>query len=280
MTATGALNIGGWENLPKSGHNFVRAITISTPLSRLVYQESKVTNEEDEQLYISYLEKLQVANPNIQDWPSVEKMLKEVDSFSIQDNIPKQFDLISTLIARSAPHEIKPELWRGIGDPIYRDPYAQKIGVKRYFAVTVYSVTTDPRAIVSLVRKETRKFSETVEVTTVIHNTLTVSWSIKQSLSEKSLLPEIGLEVAQELSQEFGVQNVLENSTTKTTHVEKEQTFTAPDDSDLLIIPWVFSTSLIIYREDNRGRIGLVAVSEWAMAQIFKSYLLDQKSVN
>lgn len=284
LRSTGLLKVGGWEDLPSSGHNFTRAITISTPISNsvdqisnridgLMYKEPQVTNDD----YPSYLERLYAANPNIQDWSSVEKILKEVDSFSITNNIPKQFDLVSTLVARSAPHDIKPELWSGIGDPIYRDPYAQKMGVKRYFAVTLYAVTTNPRSIVSLVRKETRKFSETVEVTTVVHNTLTVNWSIKQSLSDKSAFPELGFELSQEISQEFGVQNVLEVSTTKVNHIEQEQTFTAPDDSDLLIVPWIFSTIVLMYREDKRGHIELIAGSEWAMAQIFKSYLLDSE---
>jgi hypothetical protein len=276
LYSTGLFQVGSWKPPTSSGHNFTCAITVSTPK----YQVSDSTSEEDEHSYTSYLKKLYETNPTIQDWSSVERMLKEVDSFTINDNIPKQVDLISTLVGRSAPHDVKPEMWRGLADPIYRDPYAQNLGVKRYFAVTIYSVTTNPRAIVSLVRKETQKFSETIEVTTAIHNTLTLHWSIKESLSDKSAFPEVGMEVAQDFNQEFGVQNVLEVSTTKTTHIEEEQTFTAPDDSDLLIVPWVFSTAVLIYRESSHGEFGLVAGSEWAIAQIFKSYLLDHNATD
>lgn len=72
------------------------------------------------------------------------------------------------------------------------------------------------------------------------------------------------------------MENVLEVSNTKTTEAVQEQTFTAPDNSDLLIVPWVFSKAVLLYREENGGRIELISGSEEEIAQTYKSYPLDQ----
>ena len=130
-TANGLLTIEGWKPLPSDGYNFVSAITINTPILAAMrdYKTPKTANDKDAPQYEEYFQKLYSTNPKIEDWSSVQENLKEVKSFNINDNIPQKVELISTLLARSQPYDIEPQSWQGIGDPVYRNSYAQKVGV-------------------------------------------------------------------------------------------------------------------------------------------------------
>lgn len=274
-TPSGAYTISGWSPLPSSGSSFERSITISVgpkgALKATSASAAETSTDDVDDDYAVFL--LQSArNPDVRDWNAVKTGLTEIDGFPITDYIPKSVDIVSRFLARSPVLDIEPARWPGVGDPDCPTPYAQTLFVKRYFAVAIYSVGTNPREIFSLVRGETRTFKKRVETTSVIRNVLTTSLSIKQSLTEKASIPEIGAELGSTLDTEFSVQNVLEISRQTVSEEVQEVTFKAPDDFDLQIVPWVFSTAVVIYREDKKGKISLVAASDWAQAQIYSSY--------
>ncbi|MBW5892839.1 hypothetical protein IM880_11500 [Pectobacterium polaris] len=279
LTTGGALTSYGWQNLPSSGHDFNRSVTIRAGRDKKLIQmedmmpipvEKKMDPVEME--YREYLLELAAKNPDVRDWDQVEKGLEQVDDFNPLQYIPEGPYLTRRLLARSEPLVLSNDLWDGIGDPDYPTPYAQSLFLDEYFSVAIYSVGNDPRSFINIPAGSSRKTSEKVTVTSAIKNVLTVSWSLKTSLSEKAVEPVSGSEVASTLDMEFGVTDVLEVSRESVTEKIVEQEFKAPDDSDVLIVPWVFSTAVLIYRRSKKGKVSLVAVSEWAQMQFFKSY--------
>lgn len=279
LVAGGALNESGWSNLPSSGHDFNRSVTIYTGKDRkLVVLETDVNPVNEfktdavEEEYRTWLLELAAKNPDIRNWADVEKDLQAVDDFNPLQYIPDGPYLTKRLLARSEPMVVEQKQWAGIGDVDYRTPYAQSLFLDEYFAVAIYSAGNDPRTFINVPAGSTRSTSEKVTVTSAIKNVLTVSWSLKTSLSEKASDPLTGSEVASSMDMEFGVTNVLEVSRESVTEKIIEQSFTAPPDSDVLIVPWVFSTAVVIYRRTKKGNVSLVAVSEWAQMQFFKTY--------
>ncbi|ADO67829.1 hypothetical protein [Stigmatella aurantiaca] len=279
-TATGGLRISGWDSLPASGHNFVRSIVIlagpQKPKAAMVEPSARAFAETDpdELAYQDYQRALKAVD--VEKWSDVDKKLKPIKDFIVQEHLPANVNLTQALVARSEPVDIEQHLWGGIGDPDYPNPYAQELFVKRYFAVAIHSVATNNREIISLVRTQTQEFSKKIQVTSSIKNVLETTLSIKKSLTQSAEEPLSGTKVASTLNMEFGVKNVLEVSTTKVSEETIKQTFTAPSDKDMLIVPWVFSTAVLIYHEDIENNVNLIAASEWAETQIFSSYVKEK----
>lgn len=273
LSSAGAVAVDGWTQLPSSGHDFSRSVTVRVgQAGRLVATLDEKAADPTETEYTQFLVELAARNPDVRDWSAVQDRLAEVEDFNLLEYLPKEISLTERLVARSEPMSFEKPLWAGIGDPDYPNPYSQSLFVDDYFAVAVYGVGTDPRGFITVPAGAERKVSKRVTITSAIKQVLTTRWSLKTSLSIKAVEPVSGSEVASSLDMEMGIENVLEESTETVSEKIIEETFKAPDDADLTIVPWVFSTAVIIYRKDKQGRHCLVAVSEWARAQLFKSY--------
>lgn len=280
FTAGGALTATGWFDLPTSGHDFNRSVTIRAGRDKqLVVEENTMPNPAEkvkldlvDAEYKNYLLEYAAKNPDVRNWKDIESRLEQVDDFNPLMYIPDGPFTARRLLARSDRYVIEPYLWQGIGDSDYPSPYAKDLFVDEYFAVAIYSVGNNPRTFINVPAGSTRRTSERVTVTSAIKNILTISWSLKTSLSAKASDPVSGSEVASSLDMEFGVTDVLETSRESVKETIIEEEFTAPADSDVLIVPWVFSKAVIIYRRSKKGNVSLVAVSDWADMQFFKSY--------
>jgi hypothetical protein len=277
LTPAGAIKVTGWSNLPSGGHDFSRSITVSAgPTGQLEVSESVAADvagaDPVEVDYRDYLLAVAAANPDIRDWAALSSKLSVVEEFNPFEFLPKNPSLTPKLLARSEPAVTERALWAGVGDPDYPNPYAQELFVEGYFSAAIYSVSTNPRNIISLPAGSELKISERVTMTSAIKNVLTTTWSLKTSLSDKATDPITGSEVAYAMDMEMGVSNVLEESREHVTEKIVEQTFKAPEAADLVIVPWVFATAVGLYRRDIKGKVALIAVSEWAEAQIFRSY--------
>ncbi len=318
--SSGALFIDGWENLPGSGHNFVRSITITRHPTRMgevpmllatagvgsgklrakrkgkgptlrgtIVEEEEMlygsqmgkgpllraaAEDKNDKLYREYLLAVRENNPDVRDWSSVQSMLTETGGFNPIEQMPKEprYPPAKMLLARSAPSDVSEDLWSGIGDADYPNEYSKQISVKRYFTAAAYSVNTNPRDVINLARGETRKFSKKVQITSSIRNIQETTWSVKTSLELKSESMLKMKEIAAKMEWQYGVKNVLEQSRTVVTDEVEERTFKAPEDHDVIIIPWVFSTIVLIYRVDFDDKITLIAASDWAQQQICKTY--------
>jgi hypothetical protein len=181
--------------------------------------------------------------------------------------VPRQ----QKFLFRSRDDDIPRNLWSGFGDPDYDNVYLQDLGVKNYFSVAIYGVDTDPRAVITLAKGETQRLKDRVEIVSFIRRARETTWSIKTSLEVKAQDAAKTSSVAAKLETEYGVKNVLEESTTQVTEHIDERTFEAPDH-DIAIVPWVFSTIVLIYRVDKRDKVELIAASEWAQWQLYQTY--------
>jgi hypothetical protein len=274
--SSGALFIDGWDKLPRSGHNFVRSITITKHAPPRTDEEPAAAPEdENDRLYNEYLLAVRESNPDVRDWSGVESRLVETSGFNPIEQMPKEprYPPVKVLVGRSAPSEIPPDLWSGVGDPDFPNEYSKQLSVKRYFSAAVYSVNTNPREVVNLTRGEKRTFSKKVQITSFIRNIQETTWSIKTSLELKSEDVLKMKEVAAKMESEYGVRSVLEESRTMVTEDVEKRELSAPPDHDAIIIPWVFSTIVLIYRVGDDDKVSLIAASDWAQQQVCKTYL-------
>lgn len=289
---SGALFVHDWHGLPGSGHNFNRSITITTQGTMMAFMASaqsdfsvrsrnlmasmvEAPEDEDDSKYREYLLNMKNKIPDVKDWDAIRTMVPVFDSPpNAIDCIPQELQIPfqNVLIGRSEPDDIPKNLWPGVGDPDYPNYYAKDLFVKNYFSAALYSVNTDPRAVISIARGQTRTFKDRVEITSFIRHVHETTWSIKTSLETKTEDVFFMKEIAAKIESEYGVRDVLEESTTQVKEHIEEQTFTAPPDNDIAIVPWVFSTIVLIYRVDNNDKAQLVAVSEWAQWQLTKTY--------
>ncbi len=281
LTVGGSLKVDGWTPLPEKGSDFTRAITVRLgKRGKLVATVDEKIADSVEAEYATYLTELAARNPDVRDWTAVRDQLTQVEHFDMVAYLPKRYSLSERLLARSEPQPIEKDYWDGIYDPEHND-VSKEQNVAEYFAVALYSVGTDPRRAIPLAAGQEKRVSAKVTFSSALKHVRTKSQSLDQSLSVKAGSPALGAEVAYNLNLQLGVVNVLEESSNTTTEHTVEDTFKAPAHDDLVIVPWLFSTAVIIYRKNKKtGNYGLVAVSEWVNTPILRSYLMSTKEMS
>ncbi|HET7433687.1 MAG TPA: hypothetical protein VFN10_03125 [Thermoanaerobaculia bacterium] len=298
------LKVDGWSDIPSSGHNFVRSVTVSVEGGALVARDTTATpatgdgtsaktqnagadggvtqesdgaagkkpvNDEDDRRHAAWLAAFDAANPDLRNYEEV-LTLPEVQSFNVIENLPKVPELPPTrvLLARTKPLTIPHSEWSGFADPIFTTRYSRDIFVKDYVALAVHAINCNPRDVISLAPGETYTYRKRTEVTLFIRTLETNTWSLKTALSAEGTNPTQTAKVAASIESTFGVEKVLEDSTNRVVEEVLEETFKAPDDHGQLIVPYVFSMIALIYRirKDPAVPPELMAVSEWARFQI------------
>jgi hypothetical protein len=276
LVVNGLFRQSGWQDLPSRGSSFIRSITIMAIKGKLVAVDSDSPELEElqeiENSHNQYELLLAQNHKLLENWPELERTIKEgaiipITSMPEVAKYPPQ----SFILGRSAPTTIPKEQWNGLADPKYPDPYAQDTFVEEYFSAAVYSINTNPRAWESIPAGTAKKTVRSTEVTSSIKTVLETNFSLKISLETKSGDAKLGKEIAAKLEAAYSQKNVLEKSTTRVDTETVEVNITAVD-FNRLFVPWVFSTAVMIYRKTKEGNYGLVAVSEWADLQLYKTY--------
>ncbi|MFT9847665.1 hypothetical protein [Aneurinibacillus sp. REN35] len=256
---TGQLKITGWENIPDDGHDFVRSITISMP-------------KKQEKMFF---------RGDIRNWNEVEKV-KEIDVFDMNQCIPETMAIERRWVGRTSVSEIPKRLWEAIKDPVYSSMYSKNISVKKYFCLAIYSVEADTKKIESLGAGGKTTVTNEMETITSSKRSLETVMSLESSISSTSkmgasktlevLTASAEQELSVNLTSKFEMTYAVEDSTEQKVRDTREQTFEAPPDKSLIIVPWIFSKNALLYREDIHGEVELVGASEWKLAKIHYSY--------
>ncbi|MFV2053326.1 hypothetical protein [Aliiroseovarius sp. YM-037] len=273
FNTSGLYSQEGWTPLEKKSSSFTRNVTITAMMGALQVERDDTLREDEEDAdYVRYMEMELASNLLFQNWSELEA-LEEVDQFDAAAAMPDKYMYPPKefFIARGEIAEIEKSDWPGVGDSVYSNNYAKQSYVDRYFAVPVYSINTNPRAtepVPAGVRKTTMRYAEVVST---IHSTLETNLSIKTSLEAEASDKISGQRVAAKLESDFSIRNVLEESTTR---IDKEETKIEiePADYDRLFVPWVFSTTVAIYCQTKKGEFRLVAISQWAVEQLYRTY--------
>jgi len=279
LAVNGLYQQSGWERLPSRGSSFVRSITIMVIEDELVAVDSDSPELEElqeiENSHNQYELLLAQNHELLESWPDLERTVKEgaivpITSMPEEAKYPPQ----RFILGRSAPTTIPKRQWDGLADPKYPSLYSKHMRVEEYFSAAVYSINTNPRAWESIPAGTAKKTVRSTEVTSSIKTVLETNFSIKVSLEAKSGNPKLGREIAAKLESTYSQKSVLEKSTTRVDKETVEVNVPAVDFSRLFV-PWVFSTAVMIYRKTKKGDYGLVAVSEWADLQLYKTYKHD-----
>lgn len=272
FNTSGLYHSAGWEALPTSGTSFTRNVTITAADGQLEVTEDTLTAEAEDPEYIAMLDAELASRDMVENWSSLKDMAV-VDQFDPVAEIPDTYQLPpkERFIARGEAMEIDKPDWPGIGDPKLPNAYAKQVRADRYFAVPIYSVNTNTRAtevVPAGVRKTTMRAAE---VTSTIHSVLETNFSIGTSLEAEANNKITGQRLAAKLESEFSIRSVVEKSST---HIERTETKIEiePVDYDRIFVPWVFSTTVALYCQNKRGEFRLVAISQWAMEQLFRTY--------
>jgi hypothetical protein len=278
-TGTGLYNIDGWTDLPKSGNSFVRSIIVTVVDGKLMAEVDNTIEPKDqkqlqetENSFNQYQTLLSGANELVENWLELEKNIPQ-KSLDPTKSLPKEpvYPPEMFLLVRSSPKSIEKAKWVGIFDPRYQTTYTKQTFVEEYFSVSVWSINTNPRDWESIPSGTGKKTVKSTEVTSSIKTVLETNISIKASLSTKAGDPKVGGEIAASLESSYSQKNVLEESRSR---IEKDEVTVdiKPAEQDRLFVPWVFSQAIVIYRKTKKGTYGVVAISEWADLQLFKTY--------
>lgn len=269
---SGVFRGDGWQPLPKRGHNFTRNVTITEAFGALQVSEDTLSVEDDDPEYLALVAAELSASATMEDWADLQH-LDVVDQFDPVTAMPDTYKLPpkEQFIGRGEVIEIDKRDWAGLSDPKLPNAYAKQLRADRYFAVPVYSINTNTRAtevVPAGVRKTTMRAAE---VTSTIRSVLETHVSIGTSLEASAEDKLAGQRVAAKLESAFSIQNVREASTT---HIVREETKIEiePVDYDRVFVPWVFSTTVALYCQNKDGDVRLVAISQWAMEQLFRTY--------
>ncbi|WP_051203898.1 hypothetical protein [Hugenholtzia roseola] len=268
LKSFGFLRVEGWEDLPPKGHEFTRTITIMALSDSEQEQAINFDNE-----YAEYLSLMNHESEMVQNWEMFREEIKATHQFNPYDKIPStyQYPPKKIYVGRSEVIEIDKREWDGIGDAKYQTLYEKEYFVKRYFAVAGYAINTNPRETQSIPAGVSVYTERTVDVQSSIKETLESFWSLKVSLEAESNNKVLGKKLAAKLEGTFSQKSVLEKSSS--TFERNTQKVTVDKSAhDRLFVPWVFSQSILIYREKKDGTFGLVAVSEWADLIVDKVY--------
>ena len=286
LAIAGMLWGSGWTPIGTSGSDFVRSVAVNVgPSGDLVVSEVPGSTDPalfgppadslDEILTAEYQEFIAAVlakNPDVRDWNSIRDRLPEVEKFNPVEHLPQKPTLSERLLARTDPTLVEPSLWSGINDPQCPTLAAKKLFVDEYFWVKIYSVGTNPRDIISLPAGSSKEVSDRIMITSAVRHILTQNLSIRSSLTGGASDPESGANIAASMDMEGGFTNVLEESTETVSETIRSERFVAPEDQDLHIVPWVISEAAVLYRLDKKGNVRLLAISDWATTQLFKSY--------
>jgi hypothetical protein len=281
LAVNGLYKQDGWADLPRSGSSFIRSMTIMVIGGELVAVDSDSQEleelEEIENSYNAYQALLAQNNELIERWPDLERTIKEGRIDPIK-SMPERaiYPPEKFILGRSAPTTIPKEQWNGLADARFSTLYSKINSVEEYFSAAVYSINTNTRDWESIPAGVAKKTVKSTEVTSSIKTVLETNFSVKVSLETKSGDPKLGREIAAKLESTYSQKNVLEKSTTRIDRETVEVNIPAVDFSRLFV-PWVFSTAVMIYRKTKKGDYGLVAVSEWADLQLYKTYKHDYR---
>lgn len=255
LTVSGPLVVDGWSDIAKSGHRFVRSITISD-FGNMV-ETSEVPK--DIQDYLDYQQLLVNNNEMIQNWELLKAGVAEKETFNPIVEIPKEYVYPprEIFVGRAKALTIEKKFWGEIKDPIYSEYWQKQNYVSEYFAVEVFSVNTNPRCTESIPAGVKTITETTVEVASSIRST------IETNLSIRALLSATYGGVAAELETNYSITNALEESASKLER-ETRNVEIGVSDKNRIYVPWVFSKTVVIYRKSKKGIVTLLGVSEWA----------------
>lgn len=255
LSQSGDFVIDGWKNLEKSGHRFVREITVSLLNSEKDSNDKADVDENTRRLWDLTMNN----NETIQNWTKLKENVTEMVNFNPVSILPTQYLYPPTdiFVGRSAANDIAVKHWDSIADPIYAQYWQKKNYVDKYFSVEVYSINTNPRNTESVPRGARTITETSVEVSSSIKTTL------ESNLSIRSLLRGEACGLTAELEVTYGVKNVLEESTSKAERITRTVEIGA-GDKDRMFVPWVLSRTVAIYRKKKDGTVALIGISEWA----------------
>jgi hypothetical protein len=277
LTVNNPLKVQDWSDLPADGHDFSRSIVISVEGHALGAGSELQAQDDDDRRHAAFLAALRASNPNLRNLAEV-LTLSQVEHFDPVSYLPPVAEMPppKQLLARSTLLTLPRDSWSGFADPVFTTMRSRSIFVKEYQCLAAYAIASNPRAAVSLPASSTYDFKRRVEVDLFIRSLQQDTWSLKKSLSVEGTNPNQTAKVAASIESEFSVESVLEQSTTEISEEVIEQHFEAPSDHGILILPYVFSTIVLMYRvrKDEAMPPELMAVSEWAQFQLVKTYNL------
>ncbi|MBR3999224.1 MAG: hypothetical protein IKI93_12895 [Clostridia bacterium] len=262
LTVSGPIRVEGWTDLPKSGHNFTRSITISE--LDMLHEDNSSGMDMQER---AYYDMLLSNNEAVRDWTLLQNDVTEQEQFNPCTVIPEAYNYPprETFIARSKKNTIQPVFWSQLHDPVYTFEWQKKDYVDEYFSVAIYTLNTNPRNTVMVPKGVETVTESSVEVTSSIKSTLEEQFSIRTLLNAEYS----GLTA--ELEATYGITHTLEESYSRVERKTETVTIGA-SEKNRLFVPWVFSTILAVYRKKKNGQIDLIGISEWAEEVVDQVY--------
>ena len=256
--------------MPESGHNFTQSIDIYMVDNKLVLMRTEEKEaDRDETIYKEYMRQRENFNQLVNNWSELEK-IKAVENIPVTEVLPDKYIYPPNVILRTEAATIPKEMWEGFQDKAYESTYQRVEFVDEYFSVGIYTLNTNPRNNQTIPAGVNTVKETSVEVTSMIKDTLTQNTSIRFALQGAISKPE-AYNLSAELESQYSISDVHEESTGTVKRETVTYTIEA-SDKDRIFVQWIIMEAVAIYRKKKNGQVSLVAISEWPLAVMDKVY--------
>lgn len=197
-------------------------------------------------------------------WETISALpeLSEAD-VDIQSAVPEKYVFTDQLFGRSSALEVIKDNWKDIKDPFFPDDYAQTKFVSRYFSTVIYRLKMN--TCVSIAANQS--FSKE----TMIHHRSSTRSEISQEMNLENTLRLDQGGICGELRSAYRISQITEYCKESEKNVTERWEYSAVEyDRDVVI--WDLDKIICIFRENIKGKIELIGLSDYYTASTAKTY--------
>lgn len=185
---------------------------------------------------------------------------EEVD---IQSAVPEKYVFADRLFGRSGTLEIPKKYWGEIKDPLFPDEYGQRNFVARYFAAAVYRLKMNTAVSIAANQSYSRE--------TTIHHRSSTRSEVSQEMNLENMLRLDREGICEELRSTYRISRMTEYCSESEENVTERLEYSAAEyDRDVVV--WDLDKIVCIFRENIKGKTGLIGLSNYYMASTAKTY--------
>lgn len=247
FVVTGALGQMGYKPVKKRGHNWSCTITIYSKLDEVLADTGLFKEYEWEQIKLL-------------------PMLKE-EEIHIQEVVPETYVPADTLLGRSVTAEVEKALWHSIEDPDFEDEYGQQHFVKRYFTAAIYRLKKNMSVSIA----ENQSYSKE----TMVHHRSSLREEVSSEMILENSLRKDSDILSGELRATYRISNLTEYCKESEETVTERWEYSAVEyDRDVVV--WDLDKAVALYRENIRGSVKLIGISDYYMTSTVKTYTVEE----
>lgn len=181
----------------------------------------------------------------------------------IQTAVPEKYVFTDHLFGRSPALEIPKMYWQEIKDPLFPDEYGQRNFVARYFATAAYRLKMNTSVSIAANQSYSKE--------TTIHHRSSTRTEVSQEMNLENTLRLDREGICEELRSAYRISQMTEYCDESEQNVTERLEYGAVEyDRDVVV--WDLDQIICVFRENIKGKIGLIGLSDYFLSSTAKTY--------